>query len=227
MKKNIIITFIIFGIIITVGLCYSLIVNSYIKNLVKNKIYELNEMTINDDFNNIDCILILGAGVRANGNPSPMLEDRLKVGIELYFLLENVPIIVSGDHGNKEYDEVNTMKNYLINKGIPSEKIFMDHAGFSTYESIYRAKKIFGVKNTIIVTQKYHLFRALFIAQKLNVNALGISSSLQDYSGQAYFNFREYFARNKDFIKTIIKPKPTYLGNTISLKESGDITNDH
>mgnify|MGYP000152299077 FL=1 len=73
---------------------------------------------------------------------------------------------MSGDHGRENYDEVNTMKNYAINDGIPSEDIFMDHAGFETYDSMYRAKKIFGAKKVVIVSQKYHLYRSLYIAKK-------------------------------------------------------------
>ena len=118
----------------------------------------------------IDCIIILGAGVRGN-KPSPMLEDRLLQGIELYKKGVAKKIIMSGDHGSKDYDEVNVMKNFAIEHGVPSEDIFMDHAGFSSYESIYRAKEIFGVEKAIIVTQKYHLYRRLYIAQKFGIEA--------------------------------------------------------
>lgn len=118
----------------------------------------------------IDCIIILGAGVRGN-KPSPMLEDRLLQGIELYKKGVAKKIIMSGDHGSKDYDEVNVMKNFAIEHGVPSEDIFMDHAGFSSYESIYRAKEIFGVEKAIIVTQKYHLYRSLYIAQKFGIEA--------------------------------------------------------
>ena len=83
---------------------------------------------------------------------------------------------MSGDHGRVSYDEVNTMKDYAINDGIPSDDIFMDHAGFSTYDSMYRAKEIFGVKKIVIVSQKYHLTRALYIAKKLGIEAYGVSA---------------------------------------------------
>ena len=118
------------------------------------------------------------------------------------------------------------MKQYAIDKGIPSEDIFMDHAGFSTYESIYRAKEIFKAKNIIIVTQKYHLYRALYIAKKLDINAYGISSDPRKYRGQTYREVREILARNKDFINCIIKPKPTYLGEAIPVSGNGNLTND-
>ena len=118
------------------------------------------------------------------------------------------------------------MKDYLKDNGIPSEDIFMDHAGLSTYDSIFRAKSIFETKNIIIVTQKYHLYRALYIAKSLNIKAVGVSADKRRYFGQTKRDIREIIARLKDFIKCIIKPNPTYLGNQISIKGNGDITND-
>ncbi len=155
-----------------------------------------------------------------------MLEDRLLEGINLYNNNVSDKLIMSGDHGKKDHDEVNIMKNYAIEKGIPSENIFMDHAGFSTYESIYRAKSIFNAKKVIIVTQNYHLYRALYIANKLGLEAYGVGSDPRPYEGAALREIREIFARNKDFFKCIIKPKPTYLGDTIPVSGNGDITND-
>ncbi len=115
---------------------------------------------------NADCIIVLGAGVKPSGKPSWMLEDRIIVGEQLYNVNAAPKLLMSGDHGRENYDEVNTMKNYAINDGIPSEDIFMDHAGFETYDSMYRAKKIFGAKKVVIVSQKYHLYRSLYIAKK-------------------------------------------------------------
>jgi len=134
---------------------------------------------------------------------------------------------MSGDHGTVEYDEVNAMKQYAIEKGIDSEEIFMDHAGFSTYESIYRAKEIFGAERVVIITQEYHLYRALYIADALGLEAYGVASDQRTYSGQTMRDVREILARNKDFLTSLFKPKPTYLGETISLDGSGDVTNDH
>ena len=133
---------------------------------------------------------------------------------------------MSGDHGKENYDEVNVMKKYAIDMGVKSEDIFMDHAGFSTYESIYRAKKIFGAKKVVIVTQEFHLYRALYIANKLGIKAYGVSASLKKYSTESYLKFREIFARNKDFVNCIFKPKPTYLGKSIPVSGDGNITND-
>lgn len=174
-----------------------------------------------------DCILILGAGVWNGNVPSPMLADRLDEGIRLYFEGISPKILVSGDHGRTDYDEVNVMKNYLINAGIPDTDIFMDHAGFSTYESMYRAKEIFGVKTAIIVTQEYHMHRSLYICDQLGVDALGSPADPRSYSGAFMRNVREWIARDKDMLLCIFKPESTYLGETIDIHGDGNVTNDY
>ena len=116
-----------------------------------------------------DAILVLGAGVRPNGTPSHMLEDRLLTALALYQANVCSRIIVSGDHGEDNYDEVNVMKSYLVDKGVPSEVVFMDHAGFDTYDSLYRAKAIFGAKSLILVTQRYHAYRAVYIGERAKI----------------------------------------------------------
>lgn len=172
-----------------------------------------------------DCILILGCGV--NGDvPSHMLEDRLLQGIELYHNGVAPKIIMSGDHGREDYDEVNVMKNFAVERGVESSDVFMDHAGFSTYESMYRAKEIFGAEKILVVTQKYHIFRAIYDARALSLDAYGVASDPRTYVAQLYRSAREVLARNKDFIYTSVKPEPTYLGEKIELSGSGDITND-
>jgi len=173
-----------------------------------------------------DGILVLGAGVWDGGRPSPMLEDRLLQAIVLYEKGVSDRLLMSGDHGRKEYDEVNVMKQYAMDKGIPSEHIFMDHAGFSTYESLYRARDIFQVKKVIIVTQKYHIYRALYIAQRLGLEAYGVASDPRQYAGQRNREIREILARVKDFVNGIVQPKPSYLGETIPIWGNGDLTND-
>ena len=197
-------------------------INFYIIHSTKKQIIKDNRLK---DLQNIDCILILGAGIWGD-RPSPMLQDRLDIGINLYNDDVASKIIMSGDHGRKEYDEVNIMKDYAIDKGIPSVNIFMDHAGFSTYESIYRAKEVFETKKVVIVTQKYHLYRALYIANQLGIEAYGVNSDPRNYVGETYRELREILARNKDFFSCIIKPKPKYLGEAIPVSGSGDLTND-
>lgn len=165
-----------------------------------------------------DCILILGAGVRDDGTPSHMLEDRLKVGIELYNSGAAPKILVSGDNSRDDYNEPETMKRYCVENGVPEEDIVLDYAGFSTYESLFRARDVFCAENIIIVTQKYHLYRALYVAEKLGLGAVGVSADLRTYRGQSYRDLRETAARNKDFLFTLFMPEPTYLGEQIPIK---------
>ena len=173
----------------------------------------------------VDCIMVLGAFV-SNGKPTPMLRDRLLRGIELYNAGVSDKLLMSGDHGQESYDEVRVMKEFAIERGVPSEDIFMDHAGFSTYESVYRARDVFDVNSIVIVTQEYHLYRAVFVAKKLGLDVYGVTSDFYEYGGQGPRDQREVLARVKDFIYTIIKPKPTYLGEVIPISGDGNLTND-
>lgn len=193
-------------------------INNYIVSSTKDYI----QSDIQKEY---DCILVLGAGVRNNA-PTPMLRDRLDVAIALYEKGYAPKLLMSGDHGTETYDEVNIMKQYAIDAGVPSEDIFMDHAGFSTYESVYRARDIFLAETMIIVSQDYHLYRALYISKQLSVDSIGVSATLRDYVGQSSRDFREVLARIKDFTWCIFKPEPTYLGEPIPMSGSGDQTND-
>ena len=212
----------ILAIIVVILALIILTINLYVKETTKKQIINNSDYT---KLENIDCIIVLGAGIWGD-KPSPMLEDRLLESINLYYNNVSNKILMSGDHGREEYDEVNIMKNYAIEKGVPSENIFMDHAGFSTYESIYRAKEIFKAKKVVIVTQKYHLYRALYIANQLGLEAYGVGSDPRKYVGATYRELREILARDKDFIKCIFKPEPTYLGETIPVSSNGNATND-
>ncbi|MBQ2972872.1 MAG: YdcF family protein [Clostridia bacterium] len=171
-----------------------------------------------------DCILVLGCGVHGT-TPSHMLEDRLLQGIELFKNGASEKMLMSGDHGRKNYDEVNVMKDFATERGISSEDVFMDHAGFSTYESMYRAKEIFKAEKILIVTQDYHLYRAIYDARALGLEAYGVASNPRSYAGQLYRDIREILARNKDFVYSIVKPEPTYLGEAIPVQGNGNLTN--
>lgn len=211
------------GITIIAGVVAVAGINIFVMATTASKILDVDEAS---DKKDVDCILVLGAGVRADGTPSKMLKDRLDKTIELYDSGVSETIIVSGDHRTKDYDEVNTMKNYLIDAGIPSECIFMDHGGLSTYDSMYRAKNIFSVKKAIIVTQKYHMYRAIYVAKSFGIDAYGVSAKEISYSGQTKRSIRELLARIKDVGYCITKPEAVVTGDKISLEESGDITND-
>ena len=196
-------------------------VNGYVKHVGGSAILTAEQAA---ELDGIDCIIILGCQVRADGTPSDMLRDRLTRGIELYTLGAAPKLLMSGDHGRVEYDEVGTMKQYAIDAGIPSADIFKDHAGFSTYETVYRAKEVFAAQRVIIVTQEYHLYRALYIAEKLGLEAYGVASDYHTYVGQSMREGREILARCKDFAISVWKPEPTFLGDVIPVSGSGDVT---
>ena len=213
--------FILLTIVFVITICGSLLLgmNLYVINSTKNRI----DSSYERDY---DCIIVLGAGVRADGSMSDMLRDRMDRAIELYQSGVSGKLLVTGDHGRVNYDEVNTMKEYAVSCGVPSSDVFMDHAGFSTYESIVRAKEIFGVSSAVIVTQRYHLYRAMYIADCVGVECEGASADLHTYRGQTKRDVREVLARFNDAAKSLYRPDPTYLGETIAISGDGDITND-
>ena len=225
MKKKIMTTFIILVILFVFGLVYALSVNAYMISSTKDKIITAEESA---ELADVDCILVLGAGVDGT-TLSHMLEDRVKTGINLYELGSAPKILMSGDHGRDDYDEVNAMKNYAKEQGVPSEDIFMDHAGFSTYESMYRARDVFQAEKIIIISQEYHLHRAIYIAEYLGLEAYGVDSQLRPYAADTniYNTIREFLARNKEFIYVRLNPEPTYLGEVIPISGNGDETNDN
>lgn len=173
----------------------------------------------------VDCILVLGASVYSNLTPSPMLEDRLLKSMELYNAGVSKRLLMSGDHRTDDYNEVQTMKNYAVFQGAKSSDVFMDHKGINTYESLYRAKHIFGVKKLVIVTQEYHLYRALYIAEKLGLEAYGVATDVIVYQDQNKRDIREFFARIKAFFTTSIKAEKKNDEKQIPITGNGDITN--
>ncbi|MGE9965642.1 SanA/YdcF family protein [Fusicatenibacter saccharivorans] len=209
--------------IVILGLCLLFGIDFYVRSSTKDRIISPEDVSSVSD---ADCILVLGAGIRTDGSPSPMLQDRLNTGIELYQNGAAPKLLMSGDHGRKKYNEVQTMKDIALDQGVPSEDVFMDHAGFSTYDSLYRARDVFQARKVIIVTQKYHLYRALYIARSLGLDAWGVSADTRRYRGQSQRDFREILARDKDFFVSVFKPLPKYLGDTIPITGNGDLTND-
>lgn len=222
-KKMVITAFRFLILIVILGLCLLFGIDFYVRSSTKDRIISPEDISSVSD---ADCILVLGAGIRADGSPSPMLQDRLNTGIELYQNNAAPKLLMSGDHGRKKYNEVQTMKDIALDQGVPSEDVFMDHAGFSTYDSLYRARDVFQARKVIIVTQKYHLYRALYIARSLGLDAWGVSADTRRYRGQSQRDFREILARDKDFFVSVFKPLPKYLGDTIPITGNGDLTND-
>ena len=217
-KKKIIIILLV---IILFVMILTLFINIHMVSSTQNQIIEVNDL---DNAIDIDAVVVLGCLAYEDG-PSLMLKNRLDKGIEVYNKI-NTKIILTGDHGRNEYDEVNTMNNYVKESDIPEEDIFLDHAGFNTYDSIYRAKYIFEAKKIIIVTQKFHMYRALYIANNLGIEAKGILADDIPQKGIMLKNeIREIFSRDKNFFKVLFKPKSKYLGEKIPLTSNGIITN--
>ena len=209
--------------LILIALAFLLLVagNVYVRLNVKGRILTLDEAKALSD---VDCILVLGASVKENQKPSLMLEDRLEKSVELYEAGVSPRLLMSGDNIDIYYDEVTVMKNYAKDHGVPSKDIFLDHAGLSTYESMYRAKHVFGAKRVVIVTQRYHMYRSLYTAKKLGLDAYGVVAKEVRYRGQLWRDVREYLATVKDFAKTIFKPASTVVGDPIPLTGNGDVT---
>lgn len=178
------------------------------------------------ELDGVDCVLVLGCGVKPDGRPSDMLSDRLKRGIGLYEDGAAPKLLMSGDHGREDYNEVGTMKRAAVEAGVPDSDVFMDHAGFSTYESMVRARDVFCVKKVVIVSQEYHLYRAVYTARALGLDAYGVSADYHVYRGQTVRDLREILARAKDVLTSVLRPKPTYLGDPIPITGDGNLTND-
>lgn len=199
------------------------VLNIYVKTVSGARILSIEEAA---NLSDVDCIIVLGCQVRPDGSLSDMLHDRLYRSVELYQAGVSEKLLVSGDHGGLHYNEVGAMKRFATESGVPSEHVFMDHAGFSTYETMYRAKEVFQARKVVIVTQEYHLYRAVYIAKQLGMEAYGVSSDLRTYIGQSKRDVREILARCKDVAMCIFKPEPTYLGEAIPVSGNGDVTND-
>ena len=153
-----------------------------------------------------EVIIVLGCGVKPDGSPSDMLRDRLLTAVDLYKNGAGKKLLLSGDSKNAEkYDEVGMMKRVCLSLGVPEEDIMTDTLGLSTFESIDRAKKIYEIKSAIIVTQKYHLYRAIYIAKSRGISTVGVSADMHTYGGQLFRDIREIPARIKDFILSLSK----------------------
>ena len=220
LKRILIVSIIFFAVAIIAFASVNIYVISYASRYI---------LTTEDASNlsNVDCITVLGAHVKEDGSPSYMLESRLAKAIELYNAGVSPKILMTGDHGQKEYDEVNNMMKYVLaNSDIKKENVFLDHAGFSTYESAYRAKAIFNVNKSVFVTQKYHLYRTIYNARKNGIEAYGVASDDYQWPGMLYYRFRESLAVFKDFFACLFNVRPTYLGETIPVSGTAEATHD-
>lgn len=179
-----------------------------------------------DIFAGAHTAIVLGAYVGTDGRLCDMLADRVETAVELYRQGKVKKLLMSGDHGHASYDEVNSMRRYAQSRGVPARDIFMDHAGFSTYDSMYRARDIFRVDSAVIVTQNFHLPRAVYIARKLGIGAVGISADRHHYPGSEIYDLREVPARVKAFGQVTVNSKPRFLGGVIPVDGDGRATHD-
>ncbi len=191
------------------------------KDITEDSIHS-DAKTATPHLTDFDCILVLGAGVRADGTASPMLADRVKVAVDLYEAT-GLPLLMSGDHTG-DYNEVAVMKALAVEAGVPAEDVFLDHAGYSTYESLYRAKEMFGARKVAVVSQGYHLYRALFIARECGLEAVGVPSDLRDYYLQTRYELRELLARVKDFYVACRGEVPCEVETKVDLSGDGNNT---
>lgn len=171
--------------------------------------------------------VVFGSAVYSDGTLLTVTDDRVQTAIDLYKHGKVQKIIVSGDHGRTSYDEVNPMARAVLAAGVPPEDVFMDHAGFSTYDTVARAKRVFDVGTVALVTQRFHLPRALLIARAYDLSAVGAAADRHTYRAALKMNAREMLARVKDWAKVLFKPPPTYLGPRIPVTGDGRLTRDH
>ncbi|TVZ51012.1 vancomycin high temperature exclusion protein [Dokdonia sp. Hel_I_53] len=183
-------------------------IQSSTKDQISNKI---------DEIPSVYTVIVLGASVRANGNLSTMLEDRVESALQLYNNGKVERFLLSGDNGTKSYNEPQAMKEYLMQQGVPEDIIFLDYAGFDTYDSMYRASSVFNVKNAVVVTQEFHLPRAIYIANKLNLNYYGLIGDKRAYQQEDRNKKRELLANVKAFLELTIGKEPKYLGAHIPI----------
>jgi SanA protein len=216
-KKLALITFA----LITIVIFAIISINSSIKN--KSKSFIFNDIS---KLPKCYTAIVLGAKVFPDGRPSNYLQDRLDKAIELYKRKKVSRFLLSGDHGQTNYDEVNNMKAYLIKNGIDTKDIFLDHAGFDTYNTMVRAKEIFEVKDAIIVSQDFHLPRAIYIAREKGIKAYEITADNQEYANLKSLYRREKIANIKAFLEILINKKPKFLGEKIPITGDSKLSYD-
>jgi len=215
------ISLIIISVLFLTGISLILLISWHVERSMKKYMVSL------DDAPERHTAVVLGAYAGPDGWLSAMLEDRVSTAVELYRRGKVKKLLMTGDHGEKNYDEVNSMRLYAEKKGVPTEDIFMDHAGFKTYESMFRADKVFQVKSALIVTQHFHLARAVYLARSRGINAIGVIADRRPYWNVRYNYTREIPGRVKDFFQVnFTKPLPTFLGPVISIEGDGRETHD-
>lgn len=156
--------------------------------------------------------IVFGAGLRRDGTPTDVLRDRLNTAIDLYRNRQVLQLLMSGDHSSDYYNEPEAMRRYAVQQGIPPEAILLDYSGLRTYDTCHRARSVFGIQRAILVTQPFHLPRALYTCNQLGVQAIGVPANNYIYrrASQTYWNLRESFATLVALWQVnITRPQPT------------------
>lgn len=215
-KKNV---FIALTIVCVGGIATMFMISAYVASRGANFVIEATEASA-------PVIIIPGAGLKADGTPSDVLRDRLMVALAIYDDGRAEKMLCSGDNGQVQYDEVNAMREWLLARGVDADDIFLDHAGFDTYDTVVRAAEVFGVTSAVVVTQDFHLPRVLYIANTKNIAVQGVSASLEPYVAERTYRLREIPARTKSFFETLFHVQPKYLGDPIDITGDGQVTWD-
>jgi len=197
-------------------LTFLILMNLFVFMRFRGRIYgvdSVNQRLINDHFGDKHvAIVVFGAGIYDNKYPSDVLADRLQIAYELYSRSPGMKILVSGDNTTENYNEPGVMKDYLIDLGVAETDIVEDFAGRRTYDTCYRARHIFGIDSAILVTQNFHLPRALYTCNNLGINSIGVPADLHLYIKINEWEFREHFSRIVSFVEVIIKHPSEVLG---------------
>ena len=194
--------------------------NYWVKSRTENVVY--SSLT---DVPKTKVAIIFGAGINGD-KPSRYLKDRLDAGISLYKNNKVDKILLSGDNGRDEHDELTVMKLYCYENGVDSNKIYIDYAGFDSYSTMYRAKHIFKVDTAILVSQKYHLNRCVFLGDKLGVKSYGYSADRGVYPGYKYYSFREKLSITKSVFDVMRDRRPKYLGEPVDVNGKSNYTKE-
>ena len=212
MKKAIRAIIIVILILAAATAVYAISVDLYVRNAYEDRILPIEDAAKLED---IDAVVVLGCQVKADGTPSSMLSDRVATGVDVYNTGVAPVLFMSGDNEKPEYNETGKMYLLAVERGVPGSVIEIDPYGLSTYDSMWRLKNVYGCKRILVVTQEYHLRRAIYDAEKMGMEAWGVSASVRTYAGQTFRDIREILARNKDFLFTWFMPDPKYATQKI------------
>jgi SanA protein len=194
------------GIFLLLALAVLAIASLYVQQRYSHRIYSVSAVPSSP------VAIVFGAGLVANGQPSPILADRLETAIVLYKAGKTKKLLVSGDNFLRYHDETRAMKRYLVDRGVPVKDIVSDFAGLSTYDTCYRAKEVFGVDRAILVTQRFHMPRALYIATSMGILADGVPANEQRKVRLTYV-VREILSRSLAIVMVVVRPRPHFIGD--------------